>query len=325
MPTRRHLFALGTALLAQGLHTPLAAQAWPSRPIRVIVPFPPGGASDILARAFFTGFEQRIGTSIVVDNRAGAAALVGTRAVADAAPDGYTLGFFDVAFAINPALREKELGYRWQGGFAPLLYVADVAQVLVASAASGFKSAADAFAALRGGARKYSFGSAGVGSGSHLAAEQLAQVMKIEYLHVPYKGGAPSNAALAGGEVDFAFATATAIRPFVDAGRAVPLAVASPRRLGLLPQVPTLAESGVQGAEASVFFGIFGPAGLPDPVLARLRQAMKDHLGDAAVRERLTRQGFEIDGRTGAEFDAFVAGEVQRWARVVREGNIRAE
>ncbi|MGD9942861.1 MAG: tripartite tricarboxylate transporter substrate binding protein [Burkholderiaceae bacterium] len=296
----------------------------PRAPIRVTVPFPPGGASDILARSFFSGFEQKIGQPVVIENKAGAAALIGTKAVASAAPDGYTLGFFDVAYAINPALREKDMPYK-QAELKPLLYVAEAAQVFVTSAASGIKTVPDALAALKGSDKKRSFSSAGVGSGSHLAAEQLTQVLKVSYLHVPYKGGAPSNAAIAGGEVDFTFATASAIRAFVDAGKAVPLAVASTRRVPMFPNVPTLAEAGVRGAEAAVFFGVFAPAGVPDAITAKLTDAMVTHLNTPEVRERLVKAGFDIDGRSGGAFASFISGEVDRWGKVVRAGNIKPE
>lgn len=315
------LAALGLALIA-----PLAADAqeFPTRPIRVVVPFPPGGASDILARSFFTGFDKRLGQPVIIENKAGAGALIGTKAVADAPADGYTLGFFDVAFAINPGLRERDMPYK-QADLKPLLYVAEAAQIFVASSSSGVKSMAEAIAAMKASDKKRSFSSAGVGSGSHLAAEQLTQVLNVPYLHVPYKGGAPSNAAIAGGEVDFTFATASAIRSFVDAGKAVPIAVASSRRVAMFPNVPTLAEAGVQGAEAAVFFGVFSPAGVPQPVAAKLTHAMIAHLKSPEVRERLDKAGFDIDGRSGAAFAAFVAGEVDRWSKVVRTGDIKPE
>lgn len=315
------LAALGTALLAPA---PVDAQGFPSRPIRIIVPFPPGGASDILARSFFSGFEQRIGQPVVIENKAGAGALIGTKFVADAQPDGYTLGFFDVAFAINPALREKDLPYK-PVDFKPLLYVAEAAQVFVTSAATNIKNAPAALAALKSPDFKYSFSSAGLGSGSHLAAEQLTQVLRIAYLHVPYKGGAPSNAAIAGGDVNFTFATASAIRPFVDGGKAVPLAVASTRRIAMFPDVPTLAESGVQGAEAAVFFGVFAPAGVPEPIATKLTDALAAQLSTPEVRDRLVKAGFDIDGRKGAEFASFISGEVDRWGKVIRAGNIKPE
>lgn len=300
------------------------AQEFPTRPLRVIVPFPPGGASDILARSFFTGIEQKIGQPVVIENKAGAGALIGTKAVADAPADGYTLGFLDVAFAINPALRQADMPYK-QADLKPLFYVAEAAQVFVTSAASGLKTLPEAVAALKASDRKRSFSSAGLGSGSHLAAEQLTQVLGIPYLHVPYKGGAPSNAALAGGEVDFTFATASAIRAFVDSGKAVPLGVASSRRVAIFPNVPTLAEGGIKGAEAAVFFGVFAPAGVPDAVLKKLIDAMEAQLGTPDVRARLVKAGFDLDGRSGAAFADFIAGETERWSKVVRAGNIKPE
>ncbi len=310
------------ALLVAPLST--SAQEFPTRPIRVIVPFPPGGASDILARSFFAGFEQKIGQPVVIENKAGAGALIGTKALADAPADGYTLGFFDVAYAINPALREKDMPYK-QADIRPLLYVAEAAQILVTGAASGVRTVPDAVAALKAPGTKRSFSSAGVGSGSHLAAEQFTQVLKAPYLHVPYKGGAPSNAAVAGGEVEYTFATASAIRAFVDSGKAVPLAVASTRRVAMFPNVPTLAEAGVQGAEAAVFFGVFAPAGVPAAISARLTDAMVAQLNTPEVRERLTKAGFDTDGRSGAAFASFIAAEVDRWRKVVRTGDIKPE
>lgn len=318
--------ALALAGLAAILAVPLAisAQDFPSRPIRVIVPFPPGGASDILARSFFAGFEQKIGQPVIIENKAGAGALIGTKALADAPADGYTLGFFDVAYAINPALREREMPYK-QADIKPLLYVAEAAQILVTSATTGVKTVSDAVTALKAPGSKRSFSSAGVGSGSHLAAEQFTQVLRTPYLHVPYKGGAPSNAAVAAGEVEYTFATASAIRAFVDSGKAVPLAVAGTRRVAMFPTVPTLAEAGVQGAEAAVFFGVFVPAGVPLAVSTKLTDAMVAHLNAPEVRDRLMKAGFDIDGRSGTAFASFITGEVDRWSKVVRTGDIKPE
>lgn len=275
--------ALGLAL-AQ----PAAAQDYPDRPIELIVPYSPGGVTDLTARLLADRMQQELGQPIVVVNRPGGNAAIGVGLVAGAAPDGYTLLMSTSAeAAVAPALRD-DLPYDMDADLVPITLVNDTPIVIVASTDSGFTTIDDIVAA--GMTREVAFSSASVGSSHHILGESIGVATGADFLHIAYQGGAPSAAAVASGEVEFGVISISTVVPHIEAGRVVPIAVASPERTPALPEVPTLVEGGLD-LTASVWIGLFAPAGTPEPVVERLNGVMQTVLADETIVERFAATG----------------------------------
>jgi tripartite-type tricarboxylate transporter receptor subunit TctC len=311
---------LAGILLAVAVGAALAA--YPDKAVTVIVPFPPGGSTDVIARTLAADLQKQLGQPFVVENRAGATGTIGATQVKRAAPDGYTLFVSSLGpFVIVPHLM-KDLPYDPAKDFDLLMVAVQAPNVLVVPAASPYKSAADVIAALKKEPGKMSFATSGSGSSDHLSAELFWQQAGTRGLHVPYKGGAPAISDLLGGQVDASFQNINAIVSQVKGGKLRALAVTSNARSPLMPDVPTLAEAGVKNVDVYSWQAVAAPKGLPPDVSAKLHAALVKALGDPALRAMLIEQGFEIVANTPAQFAKFQADEYARWKKVIADANI---
>ncbi|WP_211870732.1 tripartite tricarboxylate transporter substrate binding protein [Neoroseomonas terrae] len=317
---RRSLLAGGIALGAAA--RPALAQAWPSRPVRLIVPYPPGGASDITARLLAQELSTALGQSFVVENRGGAASIAGTQAVATAPADGYTLGVMDTAFVVNPALFGSRLPYDTRRDFTPVSLLVRAPLALVVPASSPWQTVAELIAEGRAKPGALTFASAGNGTAVHMAGEQFRQAAGFDYVHVPYRGGGPMITDLLAGRVQMAFGTVPAIAEHVRAGRLRALAVTGAERSPLLPDVPSMAQAGLPQVDAALVNILVGPAGLPEPIVERLAGAARAVVTSAAIRARLAELGFEPVGSTAVETRAGLDADIPRWERIVRDGGV---
>ncbi len=315
----------GAALLALPLAAPAAFAAWPAKPVRVVVPYSAGGAADALARRVTTHLSMRMGLQFVVDNKAGAGGSLGAAEAARAAPDGLALLWDATAYAVNPTLIPK-LPFDYARQFAPVTLVAHVPNLLVVPASSPYRTVAQLVEAARARPGQLSYASAGNGTGQHLAGELFAQALKLDLLHVPYKGGAPALNDLAGGQVDLMFSVQTASWPLVRAGKLRALAVTGARRAEALPEVPTVAEAaGPADFRVVEWNAVFAPAGTPPAVVERLANELRAVLAPPEMRGRLAGMGASAVGSTPAELGEFVRRETARWAQPIRAAPITAD
>jgi len=313
------------ALAAFAISTLAQAQAYPSRPIRMIVAYPPGGGTDIVGRIVAQKLGETLGQSIVVENRGGASGNIGTEVAAHAVPDGYTVLMGNVApNAINVSLF-KNLPFDPVADFAPVSLVASTPNILVVHPSTPARTVKEVVALAKARPGTLNFASAGVGSSSHLAGELFRVLAHADIVHVPYKGAGPAMVDVLSGQVQLYFATMPAAMPHVKSGKLAPIAVASARRSPALPDAPTIAESGVPGYEASTWYGLLAPAHAPDAAIARLHQGVVQVLGDAALRDKLAGQGFEAIGDSPGEFAAYIKSEIAKWGKVIRDAGIRPE
>lgn len=319
--TRRGLLAgAGAALLPVGAR----AQAdWPNRPIRLVVPFAAGGAADSAARAITPVMAQRLGQGIVVENRTGAGGSVGGGAVAAAAPDGYTLLWDASSHLVNPALM-RGLPFDY-AGFTPVSLVVTFPGVLAVKADFPARSVAEFVALAKQRPGAISVGTQGNATAGHLGLVQFSRRAGIEVIHAPYRGGADAARDLAAGAIDAAFITTVSAGPVVDSGRARFLAVATLARVPSRPDVPTLAESGFPGFDSNEWAALFGPGGLPQPIVAKLSEALAAALADDGVKQRLAQIGAVPVGSRPAEFARFVRDGREQMAALVREAGIRLD
>lgn len=313
-------FLAGTLIAACALAAAVAQAAFPERPITLVVPYAPGGGADAAARLLATRMGARLGTSIIVGNRPGASGTIGASQVAKARADGYTVLYDATPFSINPHLFAK-LPYA-RSALQPLSLVLLMPNVVVVKADSPVRSVADLAARAKAQPGKINFASGGSGTVQRLAAELFRQRLDLDMVHVPYKSGGPAIADVMGGQVDFMFGTMAATYPLVTGGKLRALAVAAPQRSARLPDVPTVSETVIPGYEAYEWNGIFLPTGTPEPVAARLHQALSEVLQEAEVRQRLSDLGAQPMGTTPAEFAAFLQKEDAKWGEVVRKGAI---
>ena len=298
------------------------ADDYPARPIRVIVPYAPGGATDVLARLIAVRLDQELKQSVVVDNRGGGASQVGTQAIATAAADGYTLGMIDSAFTINPGLFGARLPYDTLRDFAPVSLIATAPLALVVNAAVPVASAAELVALARQNPGGLGFALPGLGTPVHLAGEQLRQVAGIDVIPVPYRGAGPSIADLIAGQVQITFATIPSILEHVRAGRVRALAIIGPRS-ALLPQVPSMAEIGFADIDAALMFGLVAPAATPAAIVDRLSEAAARCVRTEPLRSRLDELGYVAIGSSAAEFGARIRSDITKWTSLIEARNIR--
>jgi tripartite-type tricarboxylate transporter receptor subunit TctC len=302
-----------------------AAEPFPTHPIRLIVPYPAGGGTDIVARVLGQKLQDSLGQPVVIDNRGGAGGTLGTGLAARSTPDGYTLLLVPTSHVINPSIYAK-LPYDTERDFAPITMVASAAILMAvnpsvpADTVRGFIEAAKAQPRALG-----NYGSAGVGTVFHLTGELFKQLSGLPLQHVPYRGGAPTVTALLGGEIPLAFETMLALQPHVRAGTLRALAVTSARRSAIMPEIPTTAEAGFPQLVADNSYALFAPAGTPAPVLARLHEATVAVLALPEVRSKLHEQGAEVVASSPAELAAYVSSEIPKWAALARQAGVKLD
>jgi tripartite-type tricarboxylate transporter receptor subunit TctC len=317
MLTRRALIAASGAAASMRA---AFAQTYPSKPVRMIVPYAAGGATDVLARLLATRIDTALGQSVVIDNRGGGASQVGTQAIATAAPDGYTVGMIDSAFTINPGLFAGKLPYDTIKDFAAVSLVATAPLVLVVHPALAAQNARELVALAK--QKPLTYALPGLGTPVHLAGEQLRQVAGIDLVSVPYRGAGPSIADFIAGQVQMTFATVPSILEHVRAGRARALGMVG-ERSRLLPDVPTMAEAGLPGIDAALMFGIVAPAATAEPIVQTLSEAARISVGTDPLRSRLIDLGYVPIGSSPAEFRARIASDIAKWSRIIEAGNIK--
>ncbi|MDT7837287.1 Bug family tripartite tricarboxylate transporter substrate binding protein [Aquabacterium sp. OR-4] len=326
-PTRRRALAALLATLSCGLaHAPALAQAqpWPAKPLRLVVGYAAGGATDVIARLVSQKLGEALGQTVVVENRAGANSNIGAEAVARAPADGHTLYVFTIANTINASLYDK-LGYDPQKDFEPVGLIAKVPNILVVNPALPIKSVADYVKFAKDKPQGISFASSGSGSSIHLSGELFKSVARLNMLHVPYRGSAPAVTDLIGGQVQSMFDNAPSALPHVQGGRLRAVAVTGPQRLPLLPDVPTLAESGYAGFEVQSWFGLAAPAGTPRAVVERLNSELNKLVALPEVSKRLAEMGATPATGTPEQMRSFAGAEQRRWQAVVKQSGARAD
>ena len=297
---------------------------YPARPIRLISPFTPGGGNDLVSRAVGLAVSRSIGQSIVVDNRPGANTIVGMELVAKAAPDGYTLIMTSSTQAINATLYPK-LPYDSIGSFSPVCLVGSSPLIIAVPPSSPIKTVAELIAAAKTKPGELTYPSAGTGNATHLGGELFATMAGITLTHVPYKGSGPGLTDLAAGRLAVAFSTALSVVPFVKSGRLRAIAVTGSARSSFVPELPTVAESGLPGYEASTWYGVLAPAATPRAIVTRLNAEIVKALALPEVRERLVAQGIDPIGNTPAQFAAYLQSEIGKWAKVIKATGVKAE
>ncbi|KAI3593514.1 BUG/TctC family periplasmic protein [Cupriavidus sp. U2] len=301
----------------------LAAAAYPDRPIRMIVPYSAGGGADNTARVIAQRMSASMGQQVVIDNRPGAAGVIGEEAVAKATPDGYTVLYDASAFAVNPGLRK--MSFDPLKDLVPISLVATAANILVVPPNAPYRTVKEFIAYAKANPGKLTFASAGSGSGSHLAGELLNAKAGIDLLHVPYKGGAPALTDVMGNQVSAYFGNVASTLNYAKGGKLKALAVTSLKRNPGLPDVPTLAESGLPDFEVLEWNGVWVPRGTPPEVVARLAKEVQGAVADPQVQDKLRQMGLEPVGNSPQQFGRFVQGEAMRWGALVKQRSIRAE
>ncbi|MCK1691893.1 tripartite tricarboxylate transporter substrate binding protein [Bradyrhizobium sp. 145] len=323
--TRRTIVGSGlaTALSASPLLRTAKAQNYPQRPVKIIVPYAAGGASDIIARLISPEMERTLGQPFIVDNRGGGASMVGTQAVATASPDGHTIGIVDSAFVINPSLFRAKLPYNTKTDFGPISLLATSPLVLVVHPSVPANTLQEFVALAKAQPGKINFASAGLGTAIHLAGEQLRQAAEIDIFHVPYRGGGPAITDLIGGQVQMTFATVAAIGQQVRQRVVRALAVTGDSRVAQLPDVPTMAEAGLPAVDATPIFGMVGPAALAPLIIDMLAEVARKTFKGEALRFRMTELGFVSVGSSPSEFATRINEEIAKWTGIVEKGNIQ--
>jgi tripartite-type tricarboxylate transporter receptor subunit TctC len=323
---RRGFLAGAGAVAAVGAPprpAPAQQAAWPSRPLRLVVPWPPGGTTDILARQIGPALAAALGQPVVVENRGGASGAIGTAELLRAPPDGHSFAFV-TSTLVSAALLSRQ-PYHPVHDVTPILRLADVANILVVHPALPVRTVGELIAYARERPGRLAFGSPGIGSAVHISGETFKLATGVDMVHAPYRGGGPALADLAGGQIQLMFGNASSTLPHVRSGAVRPIAVTSARRAPYLPDVPTVAEAGVPGFDVVEWYAVIGPAGMPPAFAERLNREIMAVAGTPEGRARLLDMGAEVVGGTPAEFGAFLRGEVDKIGRVVREARISVE
>lgn len=318
------LGATTAAAIAVVFALPASAQNYPARPVRLIVPFAPGAASDITGRLVAHKLGEGFNQSFVVDNRPGAGGNIGHDIAAKAPPDGHTIVLANESLAINASLSRK-LPFDTLRDLAAISLVTINPRVFVASAAAPFESIKDVIAASRAKPNSIRYGSSGIGTGPHLAGAMLSNLARIELIHVPYKGAAPALADVLGGQIEMIATTILSSQPMILSGKLRALAVTSAKRSGTLPGVPTVAESGVSGFEATSWLMLLGPAKMPRAVVARLHEETARFIEQSDVRKRVAADGGEPVGSSPEQAAAYLKSQVERWGQVIRAAGVQPE
>ena len=317
----------GTLLKAAGLllalTTAVAAQDYPSKPVRLIIPFPPGGSNDVVGRMIATQLSERLGKQVVVDNRGGAGGVIGTELTANAPHDGYTLQIISLAHSVNPWL--YKLPYDPIKSFTPISILASGPNVLAINPALPVNSVKDLVALAKQKPGELQYASAGIGSFQHLGGELFKLEAGVDMLHVPFKGGGPAMIDVIGGHTKLLFSSLVQTTPHIRSGKLKALGTGGSKRNPVLPDVPTIAEAGVPGYEAVNWWGIVAPAGTPAPIIERLHKAIQEVQTSADVQKQFSSEGAEIVQMSPPEFAAFIEKEMKKWERVVKQGGIKAE
>jgi tripartite-type tricarboxylate transporter receptor subunit TctC len=317
----RILGALATGLTLLLLPLAAAAQDFPTKPIRLIVPFPPGGPNDIIARVVGQRMSELIKQPVLIDNRGGQAGVLGTDAVAKANPDGYTIGIVSAsALSINPTL--EKVAYNVATDFAPITLVATVPEMLVVASNVPVHNMAELVALVKAQPGKLNFASAGVGGMPHLAGELLKQTAKLDMVHVPYRGAAPAINDLLGQQVQMAFLDLPVLLPHIAAGTLRPIALGAPQRSPTAPDVPTTAEVGMPDILIENWYGMVAPAKTPDAIVAALNRVANEAMADPSVKEKLGDQGLTLAGDTPEQFRKYIETETVKWAKVIKDAGV---
>ena len=314
----RFLAALLLCLATQAL-----AQGYPNRPVKIVVPFPPGGSTDLMAREVARGLTEALGQPFVVENRGGAGSTIGTTAVAKSANDGYTLLFASSHYAIVPGLY-KDLTYDPVKDMAPISLVCNVPVVLVVNPAVPAKDVKELIAYTKANPAKVNYASSGSGGVAHLSAEMFNSMAGVKMTHVPYKGGGPAMTDLLGGQVQVFFDGVSTSMPHIRAGTLKPLAWSGKKRVSVLPNLPTVAESGVPGFSSDAWFAMFAPAGTPKDIIEKVSRETAKIVQRPEFRARQLDLGLDMVGSTPAEMEAFLAEELAKWGKVIRDSGATA-
>jgi tripartite-type tricarboxylate transporter receptor subunit TctC len=315
------LLHVAGALLA--LTTAAAADDYPTKPIRLIIPFPPGGSNDVVGRMVATKLSEVIGKQIVVDNRGGAGGVIGTEMAANAHPDGYTLLVISSAHAVNPWL--YKLTYDPIKSFTPISILASGTNVLAVNPKAGINSVKELIALAKAKPGQVQYASAGVGSFQHLGGELFKLDAGVDILHVPFKGGGPAMIDVMGGHTQMVFSSLVQTTPHLKSGKLKALGTGGKTRSPILPDVPTIAEAGVPGYEATNWWGIMAPAGTPQAIIDKLHKDIEAVQNSADVQQQFARQGASILKMSTPEFGTFIQNEMNKWQRVVKEGKLKKE
>ncbi len=318
----RVLLAASLCFIA-GQAVPVAAQQYPVRPIRIVVPFPPGGGTDILARLIGQKLTESLGQQVIVDNRPGAGGKAGIEIALRAAPDGHTILMVSASYAVNAAIYRLE--FDPLKDLLPIAQTASVPFVLVAPPSLPASNIKELIALAKARPGELNYASTGNGSSPHLAGELLAMMTQTRMVHVPYKGGGPALIDVLSGQVQLLFNTVVQSLPHIKAGKLKPLAVGSLKRSSALPQVMTIDESGVPGFDVTNWFGLLGPARIPPPVIDRINREVVQHLKAADFRDRLANEGAEAVSGTPAEFGNLISSDIEKFTRVVKAADIRIQ
>ena len=324
MSTRRNILIATLGIVGTLLSTPSMAQAYPSKPIKLIIPFPAGGATDIVGRVVAQQLGVELGQTVVVDNRAGAAGVIGSESVARAAPDGYTILLSTSStHTIGPILNPK-IPYSPIKDFTPIMYLAASPQVVVVPLSSPAKTMPELIDYIKKNPGKLNFGSAGTGGIPHLSTERFLAMTGTKMTHVPYKGTALAMPDLMAGRLDLMFDSISVSLPHIRDGKVRALAVTSPKPSSVAPDIPALSQF-VPGYESLTWFGVFGPAGLPPAIQDKLNQALNKAIQNSALLAQFAKLGFDAAGGTPAEFAKKMADETVMWRKVITDGNITIE